>query len=243
MRIVYQKLYEANYQNSIRLSDYSQNREYIVNYRAFEKWQQAFQARKMEEHLCLQNLAYYEHQKRQEIMRLWQLTTACKILSRCKAFNTRKKTFTEWHRESNMIVSSRKERLLTRFLACWRRVHRTSVSNEMIWSSNRKTLRLTFSTWRGRAKSQIESHHQSVEFIGSSSLRYFLQKWRMETTMRRYSQLKKPYARTVWPLENNNSITANYAPRYTSNSFRFPTNERRSILLGPVSVADADFIV
>lgn len=182
-----QKLFEQR-NLQIKLEDHLKGRSFIIYYRGFERWQQAFQSRKMEEHLCGQNLTYYQHLQRVKIVRGWQLLTALKILLRVTALKQRKETFKGWHQGTQMVVNSRKKRLIARQLTRWRHAYRTSVAQHHINGTNRRKIRLLFVAWRMRCKRQQDSHARSIEFIGTSSLHYFLQKWRTETTVQRYSK-------------------------------------------------------
>lgn len=167
------------------LMEHLQGRQFILYYQGFERWQQIFQAHKMEEHLCSQNLLYYQHRKRQQILRLWHLCAAHRLLDHLKRLRFRKTIFKNWHRDSSASLGARDHRIKARALWKWRQSYRTSIVKDLLKQGDRKLVRLMLVKWRCRAVAQQKSHRNSIEFIGLSSLRYMLQKWRLETNLRR----------------------------------------------------------
>ena len=167
------------------LGDHLQSRRYCALYRGFERWQQIFQARKMEEHLCAQNLACYHHQQKTAVLRSWKLLTAERMFVRYRGLQRRNQLFQGWHQNARLMVSSRRTRTLSRFLTRWRHSYRDAVADDLRRSSRRKTLRLSFAAWRTKCQKQRAAYSSSTEFISNSSLRYYLQRWRTELTVRR----------------------------------------------------------
>lgn len=167
-----------------RLGEHLAGRRFIAYYKTFEHWQQLFQARKMEEHLCGQNLIYYQHRQKQLILRCWQLGGARRILQRLKGLRTRKRIFTSWRQDCSASAQARDQRLTGRLLDRWRRAYRESIVGGLRSQSDRKLTRLVLLHWRQQTGAQQRSHRKSIEFIGQSNVRYMLQKWRTEVALR-----------------------------------------------------------
>lgn len=167
-----------------RLGEHLAGRRFISYYKTFEHWQQLFQARKMEEHLCGQNLIYYQHRQKQVILRCWQLGGARRILQRLKGLRARKQIFASWRRDCSASAQARDQRLAGRLLDRWRRAYREAIVRELRSQSDRKITRLALLHWRQQTGAQQRSHRKSVEFIGQSNVRYMLQKWRTEVALR-----------------------------------------------------------
>lgn len=142
-----------------KVEDYVAGRNYICFYRAFERWQQAFQARKMEEHLCGQNLVYYQNQQRRYILRVWQLLAAERILEGCKSHARKKQLFSRWRNFARSAVDGCRNRLLSRTLTKWRHSYRDSVAKSLISQTNRRILRISFVSWRTKVQ---RIHHLQV---------------------------------------------------------------------------------
>ncbi|PJF18238.1 hypothetical protein PSACC_01934 [Paramicrosporidium saccamoebae] len=175
-----------------KLEEYAKGKEYICYYRGFERWQQAFQSKKMEEHLCTQNFVYYQHHQRLRTLQKWKLETTLKILLRLKDLKAKKEFFGGWHQSASLVCSSRETRKISRVFSHWRETYRASVARHVINGNNGKTRRLLFVSWRTRSRKQQDGHARSIEFIGNSNLRYYLQKWRMEAAVHRYRGHRKP---------------------------------------------------
>jgi hypothetical protein len=228
MRNLASKAISSRHDFGIKLDEYLKGRDYICYYRGFERWQQAFQSRKMEEHLCTQNLAYYHHHQRLKILHNWQLEAALKIFRRFKDLKVKKESFQGWHQSASLVCGSRTIRIISRNLTRWRNEYRNSVARHFADGKSGKTRRLIFVSWRTRTRKQQDGHARSVEFIGNSNLRYYLQKWRMESAVHRY----RSHRRTA-KLDSDK-------PRYT----RRPTlTISRDQFCDPTPLSDTEFIV
>lgn len=195
MRMMTQSKVNNRIELNQKLNEYLKGRDYIYYYRGFDRWQQAFQAHKMEEHLCAQNLAYYYYQRRSKILHGWSLLTIMKIYNRIKDIKSKKEMLQVWHRSGVVSKEGRKTRVLTRALDRWRGAYKVSVAIHYINDTNKKTRRLIFVSWQMSTRRQRDSHARSIEFIGTSNLRYYLQKWRMEAAIHRYRGQRKGLVR------------------------------------------------
>lgn len=157
----------------------------------FGRWQQAFQSRKMEEHLCEQRLIDVKKRHKEMIFSCWKLGTARSMLSRCNDFKECRVRFRIWFQRMNQAVIERNQRVLQRVLWSWRSRYRASVVNDLIKGKRRRQKIRAWLSWRRMARIQRDSHQNSVEFIGFNSVRYYLQRWRTEASIRRASKSKR----------------------------------------------------
>jgi hypothetical protein len=215
-----------------KLQENLKGREYVAFYRGFERWQQAFQSRKMEEHLCAQNLQYYQHRQRLVILYQWKQNAALKILSRYQSLKLKQRLISAWRASTSVVSSSRTKRLLSRTITRWRHAYRQSVAKQLVDGTNRKIIRLILVSWRVRCQKQRDSHQKSVEFIGSSSMRYFLQKWRTEATINRFKQ-------------NQKGLAASAVPRYyqISAGRQRQSLSAEQVFYDPAPINDSEFVV
>lgn len=242
LRVLFGHKHEEHSKLHVALDEHLRGKQYVAFYRGFERWQQAFQSRKMEEHLCDQNVQYYYRRKRLLVLHNWQLLTALRILQRVKALNGKKQLFQAWKGSASFITGSRKKRLASRFMTRWRQNYREAVANQLVRETSRKLTRLTFISWRIHSKRQCDSHSRSIEFIGNSSLHYYLQRWRTETTAKRCNQNLAKGGKIGWVQMLKNS------PRYQNYS-RIPgrrstlTLSREDPLLEMTPLVDTEFMV
>lgn len=104
-----------------RLSDHFGSQTFLGHFRHFKIWERAFQVRKMEEHLCEQNLAAYQHRQRSLILAEWKRLAAQRIFSQLSALVTsRRAALSQWRRATCAAIVNRSKRILRRSLTLWR---------------------------------------------------------------------------------------------------------------------------
>lgn len=104
-----------------RLSDHFGSQTFLGHFRHFKVWERAFQVRKMEEHLCEQNLAAYQYQQRGRILAEWKRLAAQRIFSQLSSLvTTRRTALNQWRRAARLAIGNRSRRILRRSLSLWR---------------------------------------------------------------------------------------------------------------------------
>ncbi len=109
------------------------------------------------------------------------------MLQRVQSYNGRRKTLPLWRAHAAASEKGRASRTLGRLVAFWRRARLTRRAKDMAATAGGQRTGSALAHWRAKAAASRQRRHQSMEALGSSTVRYYLQKWRMETTIHKYS--------------------------------------------------------
>ena len=115
------RLREEEEARNLRLADYQVGREYISLYIAFKRWEQLFEVKKIEEHLCEQNLIVWEIRQKEFFMKKFRLEALIRIFKKFGDQLLRKDYFGRWQ---NLTKQEEEERIILasgRYFEQWRR--------------------------------------------------------------------------------------------------------------------------
>ena len=115
------RLREEEEARGVRLADYQVGREYILLYTAFKQWEQLFEVKKIEEHLCEQNLVVWEMRKKEFLMKKLRLEALIRIFKKFDDQLLRKDYFDRWQ---NLTKQEEEERIILisgKYFEQWRR--------------------------------------------------------------------------------------------------------------------------
>lgn len=106
---------------NLRLDEHFGSQEFLLHFRYFKIWERAFQVRKMEEHLCEQNLMAHEHQQKRNVIKMWKLATGQRMFQQySNLVNRRKSVLGQWRAATKNTVAERNRRIVKRALDTWR---------------------------------------------------------------------------------------------------------------------------
>lgn len=152
----------------LRLSELQSSRSFVRHFRFFKVWERAFQIRKMEEHLCDQNLMAYQHRQKAQIVKNWKQLTAQRMFQQYRSLiNSRKGVLMTWRASAKDQIKNRDQRVLRRYLETWR----SSLANtEFHHIRNQLQLRQksrTLNKWRfmGRSKYDFRFNKKGPKVI------------------------------------------------------------------------------
>jgi hypothetical protein len=114
-------LREKDEARGVRLADYQVGREYILLYTAFKQWEQLFEVKKIEEHLCEQNLVVWDMRKKEFFMKKFRLEALIRIFKKFDDQLLRKDYFERWQ---NLTKQEEEERIILisgKYFEQWRR--------------------------------------------------------------------------------------------------------------------------
>jgi hypothetical protein len=114
-------LCQRNLVLNLRLDEHFGSQEFMLHFRYFKIWERAFQVRKMEEHLCEQNLMVHEHQQKRGVIKMWKLVTGQHMFQQySNLVNRRKGVLEQWRNATQNTIAERNRRIVRRALGVWR---------------------------------------------------------------------------------------------------------------------------
>jgi hypothetical protein len=126
--------------------------DFLSYFRSFKTWEKAFQIRKMEEHLCGQNLMSYEQQVRAKALRRWKLLTAQHVFMQYHdKIAIRSAALKNWRRSTKQVSVDRNKRLAKRVIEVWRYSLLVSHSNTLKRLFEKRKRKKCLDAWRSRA--------------------------------------------------------------------------------------------
>jgi len=154
-----------------RLDEHVGSQAFLGHFRHFKVWERAFQVRKMEEHLCEQNLLSYQHRQKLAMLKSWKLLTAQHMFQQYSSLlNTRKAVLARWRKTARGIGMCRSKRVALRAFSTWR----DALLNRRAGLMQSKRKALVFRRWRlfGERKYEVRFARSSAEKIDTP---WFLQ--------------------------------------------------------------------
>jgi hypothetical protein len=168
------RLNEEEEARRIRLADYQVGREYISLYMAFKRWEQVFEVKKIEEHLCDQNLIVWDMREKEIYFKKLRFETLIRIFKKFGNQITRKEYFEKWQDYTKQEEEERVLLVSGRFFEQWRRQLEISRANKVARTFAKRKLERCFIKFKRVIKTQSQFNEWAKEtYEVNLTKRYF----------------------------------------------------------------------
>lgn len=168
------RLKEGDEARRIRLADYQVGREYISLYIAFKRWEQLFEVKKIEEHLCEQNLIVWEMKEKEIYLKKLRFEALLRIFREFENQILRKEYFSKWQNYTNQEEEERVLLFSGRYFEQWRRQLEISRAKKVARTFAKRKLERCFIKFKRVIKTQSQFDEWAREtYEANLTKRYF----------------------------------------------------------------------